>query len=86
MNQSSALVEISKLNGDFRENYGKLIGAFLYLRSISGAPLWHLTIIDLSAPSSGYGACRVQTNHRVLSTVSDRRGQTNSVSKKPFRL
>ena len=33
--QSSELVEISKLNGDFRRNYGKLIGAFLYLRSIS---------------------------------------------------
>jgi hypothetical protein len=35
--QSSELVEISKLNGDFRRNYGKLIGAFLYLRSISAA-------------------------------------------------
>ena len=29
--QSSELVEISKLNGDFRRNYGKLIGAYLYL-------------------------------------------------------
>ena len=36
-NQSSELVEISKLNGDFRRNYGKLIGAFLYLRSVSAA-------------------------------------------------
>jgi hypothetical protein len=35
--QSSELVEISKLNGDFRRNYGKLIGAYLYLRSISAA-------------------------------------------------
>ena len=35
--QSSELVQISKLNGDFRRNYGKLIGAFLYLRSISAA-------------------------------------------------
>ena len=35
--QSSELVEISKLNGDFRRNYGKLIGAFLYLRSVSAA-------------------------------------------------
>jgi hypothetical protein len=34
---SSELVEISKLNGDFRKNYGKLIGAFLYLRSVSAA-------------------------------------------------
>jgi hypothetical protein len=31
------LVEISKLNGDFRRNYGKLIGAYLYLRSVSAA-------------------------------------------------
>lgn len=35
--QFSELVEISKLNGDFRRNYGRLIGAFLYLRSISAA-------------------------------------------------
>ena len=28
--QSSELVEISKLNGDFRRNYGKLIGAYLF--------------------------------------------------------
>ena len=34
---SSELVEISKLNGDFRRNYGKLIGGYLYLRSISAA-------------------------------------------------
>jgi len=33
--QSSEFVEISKLNGDFRRNYGKLIGAYLYLRSVS---------------------------------------------------
>lgn len=33
----SELVEISKLNGDFKRNYGKLIGAYLYLRSISVA-------------------------------------------------
>jgi hypothetical protein len=52
--QSSELVEISKLNGDFRRNYGKLIGAFLYLRSISAARgrsiIWTSTIsIALSA-------------------------------------
>jgi hypothetical protein len=35
--RSSELVEISKLNGDFRRNYGKLIGAYLYLRSVSAA-------------------------------------------------
>lgn len=33
----SELIEISKLNGDFKRNYGKLIGAYLYLRSISAA-------------------------------------------------
>ncbi len=33
----SDLVEISKLNGDFRRNYGKLIGACLYLYSINAA-------------------------------------------------
>jgi hypothetical protein len=31
----SDLVEIVKRNGDFRRNYGILIGAFLYLRSLS---------------------------------------------------
>ena len=35
--QSSDLVEIVKRNGDFRRNYGILIGAFLYLRSLSAA-------------------------------------------------
>ncbi|WP_316170351.1 hypothetical protein [Bradyrhizobium sp. SZCCHNS2017] len=30
----SDLVHISKLNGDFRRNYGPLLGAYLYLRSI----------------------------------------------------
>jgi hypothetical protein len=33
----SELVEISKLNGSFRRNYGTLIGAYLHLRSISAA-------------------------------------------------
>ena len=46
--QSSELVEISKLNGDFRRNYGKLIGAFLYLRSISAARGRSLLWIGLS--------------------------------------
>ena len=34
---SSELFKIAKLNGDFRMNYGTLLGAFLYLRSISAA-------------------------------------------------
>jgi hypothetical protein len=33
----SELVEISNLNGDFRRNYGRLIGTVLYLYSISAA-------------------------------------------------
>lgn len=37
MSDQSELVEISKLNGDFRRNYGRLIGAYLYLRSVSAA-------------------------------------------------
>jgi hypothetical protein len=37
MSDQSELVAISKLNGDFRRNYGKLLGAYLYLRSIAAA-------------------------------------------------
>jgi hypothetical protein len=33
----SDLPEVAKLNGEFRRNYGRLLGAFLYLRSISAA-------------------------------------------------
>jgi hypothetical protein len=33
----SERVEISKLNGDFRRNYGNVLGAILYLRSVSAA-------------------------------------------------
>jgi hypothetical protein len=29
---SSDFVGVAKLNGDFRKNYGLIIGAFLYLR------------------------------------------------------
>jgi len=31
----SDVVEISKINGEFKRNYGTLLGAFLYLRSIN---------------------------------------------------
>jgi hypothetical protein len=34
---NSDLVEVAKLNGDFRKNYGLIVGAFLYLRSVSAA-------------------------------------------------
>jgi hypothetical protein len=33
----SELVEISKLNGSFKRNYGKFLGAYLYLCSIRAA-------------------------------------------------
>ena len=33
----SESVEISRLNGDFKKNYGRFIGAYLYLRSVSAA-------------------------------------------------
>jgi hypothetical protein len=36
-NETTELSKIAKLNGDFRKNYGLLLGAFLYLRSISAA-------------------------------------------------
>ena len=35
--RSSDLVEIARRNGDFRRNYGTLLGAFLYLRSLRAA-------------------------------------------------
>jgi hypothetical protein len=33
----SELVEIARRNGDFRKNYGTLVGAYLYLRTINSA-------------------------------------------------
>jgi hypothetical protein len=36
-NVGSDLLEIAKRNGDLRKNYGIIIGAYLYLRSISAA-------------------------------------------------
>lgn len=33
----SDIVEISKINGDFKYNYGLLLGALLYLCSLSAA-------------------------------------------------
>ncbi|MET4294244.1 hypothetical protein ABIB06_005442 [Bradyrhizobium sp. LB8.2] len=34
---SNELSKIARLNGEFSRNYGILLGAFLYLRSISAA-------------------------------------------------
>jgi hypothetical protein len=33
----SELVELAKRSGDFQKHYGKVIGAYLYLRSVSAA-------------------------------------------------
>ena len=35
--RTSDLVEIARRAGDFRKHYGVVLGAFLYLRSISAA-------------------------------------------------
>ncbi|PDT74335.1 hypothetical protein [Bradyrhizobium sp. C9] len=35
--RSSDLVEIARIAGDFRKHYGVVLGAFLYLSSISAA-------------------------------------------------
>lgn len=48
----SDLVEIARRNGDFRRNYGVLLGAFLYLRSLraAGRPVgWTGLILGLIA-------------------------------------
>jgi hypothetical protein len=44
----SDVVEIARRNGDFRRNYGILIGAFLYLRSLNATrsrPFYWITVI-----------------------------------------
>lgn len=41
--QPSDLVEIARRNGDFRQNYGLVIGAFLYLRSLNAVSRRSLT-------------------------------------------
>jgi len=55
---SSDLSKIAKLNGDFRRNYGTLLGAFLYLRSISAARgrswLWSALVSIVSSFALGW--------------------------------
>jgi hypothetical protein len=52
----SDLATIARLNGDFRRNYGPLLGAFLYLRSISAArgrsTLW-AAVVSLAGSTLG---------------------------------
>ncbi|WP_316233725.1 hypothetical protein [Bradyrhizobium sp. SZCCHNPS2010] len=48
---SAEIIEICKLNGEFRKNYGKLLGAYLYLRSISiarGRPVFSAGLISIA--------------------------------------
>ena len=52
---SSDLSKIARLNGDFRRNYGPLLGAFLYLRSISaarGRSWFWAGLLSLACPSA----------------------------------
>jgi hypothetical protein len=60
--ETSDLVEISKLNGDFRHHYGLILGAFLYLRSVSAArgssSVWITLASLLSSAISAWIACR----------------------------
>jgi hypothetical protein len=53
----SDLVQIAKRNGDFRKNYGVLVGAILYLRSINAARprlFWWQALIATLAAALGF--------------------------------
>jgi hypothetical protein len=53
----SDLVEIAKRNGDFRKHYGLIVGAILYLRSISAARprlFWWQALITSGAVAFGF--------------------------------
>ena len=56
----SEQVEISRLNGDFKKNFGKLIGGYLYLRSISAvrgrADFWRGVAFALASIGCGWSA------------------------------
>jgi len=53
----SDLVEIAKRNGDFRKNYGVVVGAILYLRSINAARprlfWWQALMAAVAGAASG---------------------------------
>lgn len=56
---SSDLVEIAKRNGNFKRNYGKLIGAYLYVRSVNavrGRSLFWTGLIGLAFLVSRFGS------------------------------
>lgn len=53
----SDLVEIAKRNGDFRKNYGVLVGAILYLHSINAARprlFWSQALLAAIAAACGF--------------------------------
>jgi hypothetical protein len=53
----SDLVEIAKRNGDFRKNYGVVVGAILYLRSINAARprlFWWQVLMGAVAGALGF--------------------------------
>ena len=57
-NAGSDLLEIAKRNGDFRKNYGMIIGAYLYLRTVSAAGgrslFWSGSLLAAVAASLGW--------------------------------
>jgi hypothetical protein len=59
----SDLVEIAKRNGQFRKNWGLVIGSMLYLRSLNAArprPFWWRGMLAVATAAAGlwlkYGA------------------------------
>ena len=54
----SELVALAKLNGDFQRNYGKVIGALLYLRSVNAvrgrSSLWTGLLFTASSVVMGW--------------------------------
>jgi hypothetical protein len=53
----SDLVEIAKRNGDFRKNYGVVVGAILYMRSINAARprlFWWQALMSAVAGALGF--------------------------------
>jgi hypothetical protein len=67
--RSSDLVEIAKRNGDFRRNYGVLLGAFLYLRSLNAARGRSLLCSGLIAAALSAALLWLKT-HRWLSQLT----------------
>jgi hypothetical protein len=68
----SELVEISKLNGNFKRNYGTFIGAYLYLRSIRavrGRSLFWPSLISIACSAA---VAWLMRHGLVVADVGDR--------------